>query len=206
MTSAMPAPERLWWAVVPPEGVPDVPGRGNDMRTENAPGREAHGLCARADTADDDSALGLLNEAVSGFAGQGMALWECRTRLLLSQRLARAGRLPEAAEEAGRAKALAVATGSAWLRRAAIDQQRAIGGRRPRADAALTSALSARESEIVGMVRLGLPNRDIADTLVISVKTVEAHLTRIFRKTGVRSRTALAAAAGGAARGWAGRG
>ncbi|MDT0547053.1 LuxR C-terminal-related transcriptional regulator [Streptomyces lonegramiae] len=206
MTSAMPAPERLWWAVVPPEGVPDVPGRGNDMRTENAPGREAHDLCARADTADDDSALGLLNEAVSGFAGQGMALWECRTRLLLSQRLARAGRLPEAAEEAGRAKALAVATGSAWLRRAAIDQQRAIGGRRPRADAALRSALSARESEIVGMVRLGLPNRDIADTLVISVKTVEAHLTRIFRKTGVRSRTALAAAAGGAARGWAGRG
>ncbi|MEU7245590.1 helix-turn-helix domain-containing protein [Streptomyces sparsogenes] len=59
--------------------------------------------------------------------------------------------------------------------------------------------MSVRESEIVRMVRLGMPNRDIADTLVISVKTVEAHLTRIFRKTGVRSRTALAAAAAGAA-------
>ncbi|WP_346175557.1 helix-turn-helix transcriptional regulator [Streptomyces cuspidosporus] len=167
-----------------------------------APGRRARDLYARAEAADDGRALPLLREAASGFADRRMALWEGHTRLLLAQRLARAGELSAAAEEAGRAKALAVATGSGRLRRLAIDQQRAIGGRRPRVGAAATPALSVRESEIVRMVRLGMPNRDIADTLVISVKTVEAHLTRIFRKTGVRSRTALAAAgAGGTAPG-----
>ncbi|OMI39930.1 helix-turn-helix transcriptional regulator, partial [Streptomyces sparsogenes] len=162
-----------------------------------APGRRARDLYARAEAVDDGLALPLLREAASGFADRRMALWEGHTRLLLAQRLARAGELSAAAEEAGRAKALAVATGSGRLRRLAIDQQRAIGGRRPRVGAATTPALSVRESEIVRMVRLGMPNRDIADTLVISVKTVEAHLTRIFRKTGVRSRTALAAAAAG---------
>ncbi|SDN22733.1 regulatory protein, luxR family [Streptomyces sp. cf386] len=44
------------------------------------------------------------------------------------------------------------------------------------------------------MVALGMSNSDIAHALVISPRTVEAHLTRIFRKAGVRSRMALAAA------------
>ncbi|MEU1784567.1 LuxR C-terminal-related transcriptional regulator [Streptomyces sparsogenes] len=204
------AAEGLWWAVLPPEVVRRLPGNeghdgpgvlegsgGSVPRT--APGRRARDLYARAGAADDSLALPLLREAASGFADRSMALWEGHTRLLLAQRLARAGELSAATEEAGRAKALAAATGSGRLRRLAIDQQRAIGGRRPRAGAATTAALSVRESEIVRMVRLGMPNRDIADTLVISVKTVEAHLTRIFRKTGVRSRTALAAAAAGTA-------
>ncbi|MEU9789794.1 LuxR C-terminal-related transcriptional regulator [Streptomyces sparsogenes] len=214
--------ERLWWAVLPPEAGRRLPGNEGhdgpggpsshdgpgspgalegsvDSAPRTAPGRRARDLYARAEAADDSLALPMLREAASGFADRSMALWEGHTRLLLAQRLARAGELSAAGEEAGRAKALAVATGSDRLRRLAIDQQRAIGGRRPRAGAAATPALSVRESEIVRMVRLGMPNRDIADTLVISVKTVEAHLTRIFRKTGVRSRTALAAAAAGAA-------
>ena len=39
----------------------------------------------------------------------------------------------------------------------------------------------------------GLANKEIAATLHMSVHTVEAHLTRIYRKLGVRSRAALAA-------------
>jgi len=42
------------------------------------------------------------------------------------------------------------------------------------------------------MVAAGSTNRDIALGLSISVKTVEAHLTRIYRKTGTCSRTLLA--------------
>ena len=50
-------------------------------------------------------------------------------------------------------------------------------------------ALSERESEILRLLGRGLTNKDIAQTLIISVRTVEAHLRSIYDKLGVRSRT-----------------
>jgi DNA-binding CsgD family transcriptional regulator len=144
-------------------------------------------------------AVRLLGEAVARFAERGMVLWEIHARLLLAGRLAGLGRLEEAAGQAGLAKSAAVEVGSPWLRGLAVDRQRAIGARRPRPSGRPADApggqLSAREAEIAAMVRAGRSNRDIAATLFVSVKTVEAHLTRIYRKTGAKSRTALAAAA-----------
>jgi DNA-binding NarL/FixJ family response regulator len=52
--------------------------------------------------------------------------------------------------------------------------------------------LTAAEQRIVALVREGLPNREIAATLFLSVKTVESVLTGVYRKLGVRSRTQLA--------------
>ena len=49
--------------------------------------------------------------------------------------------------------------------------------------------LSARELEILRLLARGCSNRDIASQLVISERTVEAHLVKIFRKLGVASRT-----------------
>jgi DNA-binding CsgD family transcriptional regulator len=54
--------------------------------------------------------------------------------------------------------------------------------------------LSARESEIVELVELGLSNSAIADALVLSVRTVENHVLFAFRKVGVTSREALVSA------------
>lgn len=51
--------------------------------------------------------------------------------------------------------------------------------------------ISKRESEIVAQVIIGLSNREIADKLFISIKTVENHLYNIYQKTGVRSRVQL---------------
>ena len=56
----------------------------------------------------------------------------------------------------------------------------------------LTQELSEREEEVVKLVALGKSNQEIADSLNITVRTVKAHLTSIFAKTGLRDRLALA--------------
>jgi len=49
-----------------------------------------------------------------------------------------------------------------------------------------------RETEIVRLSLLGLTNKEIADRLVVSPRTVEAHFTNLFAKFGMNSRTAVA--------------
>jgi signal transduction histidine kinase/DNA-binding NarL/FixJ family response regulator len=53
--------------------------------------------------------------------------------------------------------------------------------------------LTDREREVFGLVRRGLRDKQIAELLVISVKTVEKHVGAVLRKTGARNRTELAA-------------
>ncbi len=57
------------------------------------------------------------------------------------------------------------------------------------------SLLSPRETEILHFLVAGSPDREIAEALFLSVRTVEAHVARILTKLGVRSRTAAVAAA-----------
>ena len=52
-------------------------------------------------------------------------------------------------------------------------------------------ALTARESQLVGLARQGLGNAEIADRLVLSVRTVETHLYRAMQKLGVGDRREL---------------
>jgi DNA-binding CsgD family transcriptional regulator len=53
--------------------------------------------------------------------------------------------------------------------------------------------LTGREREIVELVAAGLSNRDIADRLVMSVRTVEGHVYRACQRVGAKSRAELAA-------------
>uniref|UniRef100_UPI003F959DC8 helix-turn-helix transcriptional regulator n=1 Tax=Mycobacterium sp. TaxID=1785 RepID=UPI003F959DC8 len=67
------------------------------------------------------------------------------------------------------------------------------GGIRTPAVAAAASALpiTAREREIANLVAAGLSNRQIANRLVVSVRTVEGHVYRIFAKLGIEHRDQL---------------
>ncbi len=56
--------------------------------------------------------------------------------------------------------------------------------------------LTEREREVRGLMEQGVPDKVIAERLVLSVKTVEKHAGAVLRKTGVRNRTELAALAG----------
>ncbi len=52
--------------------------------------------------------------------------------------------------------------------------------------------LTAAETQVAALVAQGLTNREIAAQQFTTIATVEAHLTRIYSKLGVRSRTDLA--------------
>ncbi len=55
------------------------------------------------------------------------------------------------------------------------------------------ATLTSTEQKIAELATSGMTNRDVAATLFISLKTVEANLTQIYRKLGIRSRAQLAA-------------
>jgi two-component system, NarL family, response regulator NreC len=51
--------------------------------------------------------------------------------------------------------------------------------------------LTSRERDVVRLVGLGHTNREIADRLVLSVRTVESHRARILRRLGLKTRAEL---------------
>lgn len=72
-----------------------------------------------------------------------------------------------------------------WARRASEELAR-ISGRRPAGQ-----ELTATELQVARLAAQGRANKQIAVALFMSVHTVEAHLSRVYRKLGVRSRTQL---------------
>jgi DNA-binding NarL/FixJ family response regulator len=74
-----------------------------------------------------------------------------------------------------------------WAEKTTADIAR-LPGRRP----AGKQSLSPREREVAELVAGGLTNKEIAARLFLSISTVEASLSRVYGKLGVRSRTELA--------------
>jgi DNA-binding CsgD family transcriptional regulator len=100
----------------------------------------------------------------------------------------------EAAAEASQAHRLAGHTGSALA--AFQRSRRLLDGRQVRTPAltriGLPVSLTSREQEIATLTAQGLSNREIAERLVVAVRTVDNHLYNIFAKLGVHSRSELA--------------
>ncbi|MEV6948587.1 AAA family ATPase [Streptomyces sp. NPDC051172] len=159
------------------------------------PGQSGYAALAMACVRIDDPGVAaeLFTEAAEFFATSRLVLAESRARVLLGRALVASGRLDEAAAAVGQAKQIADAHGAGHLSALAGNAQRQIGARRPRSAGHFPAheTLSEQERRISQLVSRGLSNRDIASTLFLSPKTVEAHLTRIFRKLDVSSRSAL---------------
>jgi DNA-binding CsgD family transcriptional regulator len=136
----------------------------------------------------DERAAGALAEVASAYDALGLRPDAARTLLSLGRTLRRHRRWG-AARTTLEAAATAFATlGSpGWAERAEAELAR-VSARRPVARGELTAA----ERRVVELAAAGRANKEIAQALFVSVRTVEAHLTHAYAKLGVRSRAQLA--------------
>jgi DNA-binding CsgD family transcriptional regulator len=115
-----------------------------------------------------------------------------RTELCYGERLRRARRRVEARERLRSALAVFEAMGvEDWTERARAELA-ATGEHIRRRDPAAGEELTPQEAQVALLVARGATNREVGAALFLSPKTIEAHLGRIYRKLGVRSRTELA--------------
>ncbi len=137
---------------------------------------------------DFDAAFG---DALGYDDRRPMPFERARTLLAFGRRLHRARRRAAARERLREALTGFERLGAAAWAAQARNELRAAGARRraPRA-----STLSAQELRVATAVRRGASNREVAAELFLAPKTIEFHLTQIYRKLGIHSRTQLVAA------------
>jgi DNA-binding NarL/FixJ family response regulator len=135
---------------------------------------------------DPDAALDAAQRAMAEHERLSMPFERARTQLLLGE-LQRRQRSREGAATALRQAMVAFEElGAAlWAERARKSLDRVQFGR---GDA---KELSAVERRVAELAAVGSTNNEIATALFISAKTVEVHLTRIYRKLGIHSRAEL---------------
>jgi DNA-binding CsgD family transcriptional regulator len=155
------------------------------------PNSDALAERARGLLAGDDFEKRFLTALERHAAGQD-AFEEARTRLCFGERLRRAGRRQEARAHLHEALSTFELLGARpWLERASAELA-ATGEHYRRRDPAATEPLTPQELQVALQVAEGKANRDVAAALFLSPKTVEFHLTRVYRKLNVRSRAELA--------------
>jgi DNA-binding CsgD family transcriptional regulator len=138
--------------------------------------------------------LELLREAAQVLAGSGAALEQARALVDLGAALRRAGRRSDGADSLREGLDLAHRCGASALAARAREELVAAGAR-PRRDALRgRDALTASELRVARLAADGRTNREIAQALFISLRTVETHLTHAYQKLAIRSRDALSGA------------
>jgi DNA-binding NarL/FixJ family response regulator len=140
-------------------------------------------LAALGDTA---GARDVLQATLLRHGSADQPIEEARTLLALGNVERRRRQKRSAREALQRAADIFDATGATrWAARARADLAR-VGGRQP-----APGHLTTSEQRICELISDGRTNREIAEQLFLSPKTVEAHVSRIFAKVGVRSRREL---------------
>ncbi|MEU0399323.1 LuxR family transcriptional regulator [Streptomyces sp. NPDC006197] len=129
-------------------------------------------------------------EAAADSARSGAVLREAQGLLLAAPQLQASGDAEQAAGAWRGGRRLAVEAGARML----VDLADRTRPAPPRGDGTggRLAVLTPREREISALVAEGLTNRAVADRLCLSPRTVESHVARVYRKTGVETRAGLA--------------
>jgi DNA-binding CsgD family transcriptional regulator len=150
--------------------------------------RRCAALVQLASGSDGEKAETDLADAAAAYGALGLRFDRARSLLSLGRAQRRLRKWGAARGSLQQAAAEFDELGSpGWAEQARSERAR-VGGRRPQATGELTPA----EGRVVELAADGLANKEIARSLVVSVRTVEVHLKHAYAKLGVRSRTQLA--------------
>ena len=140
--------------------------------------------------------LALLEEAVAVLEGSRARLELAKALADLGAAVRRDRRPSDAREPLRRALELADACGADGLVEHVRSELYATGARPRTTATGGVDALTASERRVAAFAAEGQSNRDIAQALFVTPKTVEVHLSNAYRKLGIRSRRELAGALG----------
>jgi DNA-binding CsgD family transcriptional regulator len=154
------------------------------------------GMALRAQglAAGGSGGIALLCEAADVLADSYSRLEHARALTDLGAALRRAGRRADARKPLRDALDLAHACGATAIADTAHTELVASGAKPRRQALSGAESLTPSERRVATMAAEGLTNRDIAQSLFVTPKTVEVHLSSAYRKLGIGSRTQLAGA------------
>jgi DNA-binding CsgD family transcriptional regulator len=156
------------------------------------PGALAAALRTEALVAARGERVALLERAVAATEHGESQLEHCRALVDLGAALRRGGRRSAAREPLRRALDLAARCGAVRLARRADEELRATGAKPRRAALTGPEALTGAEHRVALLAAEGRTNRQIAQALFVSRRTVETHLAHAFQKLGISGREQLA--------------
>jgi DNA-binding CsgD family transcriptional regulator/tetratricopeptide (TPR) repeat protein len=154
----------------------------------------------------DRRGVEILAEAVTELARTPARLEHARALVDLGSALRRARQPSKAREHLRGGLAQARACGARTLAERAHEELAATGVRPRKIVRAGVDALTSSERRVARMAAEGMTNKEIAQDLFVTVRTVEAHLHHTYQKLDIASRTELAAALGPGGRNGGGRG
>ncbi len=161
-----------------------------------APGALGAALCVAGLTEGGEEGIALLEEAIDVLEESPAKLEHAKARTELGAALRRANRRAQAREHLRRGLELATICGATPLASRAETELLATGARPRRVALSGIESLTPSERRVAEMAADGPTNREIAQALFVTPKTVEVHLSSVYRKLGIRSRSQLAAALG----------
>ncbi len=139
----------------------------------------------------DDPSLEALEQAVEHLTRSPAAVERARALIDYGAALRRRGRRADAREPLRQGVELARACQALALAERGHEELIAAGARPRRLQFSGADALTASERRVAELAAGGLGNREIAQTLFVTIKTVENHLARAYQKLGIHSRDAL---------------
>jgi DNA-binding NarL/FixJ family response regulator len=156
-----------------------------------APGTLGAAVRTMARVSDPDETLPYIEEAAAVLDGSTARLEQAKALTALGRALRAARRPTEAREPLQRAVELAEACGSARVREIARAELAASGARPRRTAISGVASLTPSEERVARLAAEGMTNREVAQELFVTPKTVEVHLSNAYRKLEIRSRRQL---------------
>jgi DNA-binding CsgD family transcriptional regulator len=141
-----------------------------------------------------EDGLALLREAVAVLEPSQARLEHARALVELGSAMRRANRRSEAREPLRRGLELATVCGASPLAERAETELLASGARPRRTALSGVDSLTPSERRVAQMAAEGGTNREIAQALFVTQKTVEVHLSSVYRKLDIASRSQLSKA------------